>query len=239
MPDKLPEEFLAKLRAVSAMRPKRVIDHILKHGHVTTRELRELYDYEHAPRAARDVRELGIHLETFRVTSPGTKKKIAAYRFDPLGTASAAHSGRTAFPKAFKKTLITKYGCNCALCNGTFISGFLQIDHRIPYQVGGQSPGVLNPDDYMLVCRTCNRGKSWACEHCPNWLVDKKPETCLTCFWANPTEYTHIATLGTRRLNLVWTEEEVSQYDQLAKFATDDDTPIPEYVKEIIRDFCK
>lgn len=36
--------------------------------------------YEHAPRAARDVRELGIPLETYKIKD-STGKSIAAYRF--------------------------------------------------------------------------------------------------------------------------------------------------------------
>ena len=79
----LPEGFLKKLRSVTAKRAKTVIDHILKHGSVTTEELSELYGYEHAPRAARDVRELGIPLETYRVEGK-SGRRIAAYRFgDP------------------------------------------------------------------------------------------------------------------------------------------------------------
>lgn len=34
-------------------RPKAVIDHILKHGLITTDELKPLYGYNHPPRAAR------------------------------------------------------------------------------------------------------------------------------------------------------------------------------------------
>ena len=76
---KLPKDFLAKLKAVTKKRPKTVIDHILKHGFVTTEELKQM-GYEHAPRAARDVREQGIPLETFRVKD-SNGRSIAAYRF--------------------------------------------------------------------------------------------------------------------------------------------------------------
>jgi hypothetical protein len=47
-----PPEFLERLRAVSDLRPKRVIEHILKHGSVTTDELRTLYGYEHPPKGS-------------------------------------------------------------------------------------------------------------------------------------------------------------------------------------------
>ncbi len=74
---------MRRLRAVSDLRPKRVIDHILKSGFVTTEELREVYGYNHPPRAARDVRERGIPLETFRIRD-SQGRSIGAYRFgDP------------------------------------------------------------------------------------------------------------------------------------------------------------
>jgi hypothetical protein len=60
----LPKYFLRSLKAIAAKRPRAVIDHILKHGLVTTEELRSRYGYNHAPRAARDVREQGIPLVT-------------------------------------------------------------------------------------------------------------------------------------------------------------------------------
>ncbi len=74
---KYPKEFLELCASVTARRPKTVIDHLLKHGHITTEELKTKYGYDHPPRAARDVRELGIQLETFRVTA-ANGRKIAA-----------------------------------------------------------------------------------------------------------------------------------------------------------------
>ena len=50
---KYPKEFLELCKSVTAKRPKTVIDHILKHGHITTEELRNKYGYDHPPRAAR------------------------------------------------------------------------------------------------------------------------------------------------------------------------------------------
>lgn len=47
MPQKYPKEFLELCKSVTAKRPKTVIDHILKHGHITTEELKEKYGYNH------------------------------------------------------------------------------------------------------------------------------------------------------------------------------------------------
>ena len=55
---KYPREFLELCASVTGKRPKTVIDHILKRGHITTEELKNKYGYDHPPRAARDVREL-------------------------------------------------------------------------------------------------------------------------------------------------------------------------------------
>lgn len=63
---KLPPEFVNLCRSVTAKRPKTVIRHILKHGFITTQELKERYGYNHPPRAAREVKEHEIPLEMFR-----------------------------------------------------------------------------------------------------------------------------------------------------------------------------
>lgn len=56
----IPDAIRVLCATVTAKRPRTVIDHILKHGYVTTEELKEQYGYDHPPRAARDVREQGI-----------------------------------------------------------------------------------------------------------------------------------------------------------------------------------
>ena len=100
-PDNLPPEFLARLHALTGKRPKAVVDHILAHGYVTTEELKTQYCYNHPPRAARDVREQGIPLETFRVR--GTDGRlIAAYRFaDSAQFGGDRFAGRGVFSRQF------------------------------------------------------------------------------------------------------------------------------------------
>ncbi len=80
---KITSDFKKRLKAITAKRAKTVIDHVLKHGFITTEELNNTYGYDHPPRAARDVREQGIPLETFKVTG-SHGRTIGAYRFgDP------------------------------------------------------------------------------------------------------------------------------------------------------------
>ncbi len=143
MGDEIPKKLLERIKEVSAKRPRTVLEHVVKHGHITTEELKENYRYNHPPRAARDVREHGIALETYKVED-STGRVIAGYRLD-LKTAPSRGT----------------------LCGGKFDPTFLQVDHKVPYEVAGESEAE-NADAFMLVCGSCNRTKSWAGEHCEN-----------------------------------------------------------------------
>lgn len=48
-----PEDFIRRLKAVKGKRPRTVIEHILKHGQISTEELKSVYGYNHPPRAVR------------------------------------------------------------------------------------------------------------------------------------------------------------------------------------------
>ena len=230
----LPQEFVKQLKAVKARRPKIVIDHILEHGQITTEELRDLYGYDHPPRAARDVREQGIPLETFRVIGK-RGRRIGAYRFgNPSDVQRGRLGGRRAWPKSFKKDLEEAQGSRCAVCLTGFQSREPQIDHRIPYEVGGEQQGILNPVDFMLLYGSCNRAKSWSCEHCRNWKVEKALDICGTCYWANPGTYTHVALRLIRRLDITWSGAEVLEYERLVALSKQDQKELPEFVKSVL-----
>ena len=214
MKQKLPKSFLAKLNAVTQKRPRTVIQHILEHGYVTTEDLKNL-GYEHAPRAARDVREQGIPLETFRVKD-STGRSIAAYRFgDPKKTGDKLSkvAGRTVLSTALKKALIEKYGAKCFIYLQPMEERLLQIDHRIPYEIGGEQD-EKDIDCYMLLSPSANRAKSWTCEHCPNW-EPKDAGFCMRCFWAYPEKYTHIAGKEQRQIVITFTGDEIEDYNRL------------------------
>ena len=238
MPDQsLPVDFLERLKLVTKRRPKAVVDHILQHGFVTTEELTTLYGYEHAPRAARDVREEGIPLETFRVKN-SSGRSIGAYRFGDLSLLRKDRvGGRVAFSKKFKRDLAEQSGLRCAVCSTAYENRYLQVDHRVPYEVAGDtSPGDRKLQDYMLLCATCNRAKSWSCEHCENWLAEKKPELCATCYWASPGNYQHIALRPIRRLDVIWERDEVTDYDQLKQRAQASQKNLPDFVKAVLKE---
>lgn len=195
------------LQSVTGKRARTVIDHILEHGYITTEELSEKYGHDHPPRAARDVRESGIPLETFRVTD-SRGRRIGAYRFGDLGDVRQRRiAGRRALPKQLKEELMERERSRCQVCLTHLDGRYLQIDHRVPYEIGGEPAGKLQAADFMLLCSSCNRAKSWSCENCGNRTGARAPELCKTCYWGDPTEYSHIALLVVRRLELTWTDK--------------------------------
>lgn len=232
---RLPHDFVEKCKSVTAKRPRTVIEHILRHDYITTEELREKYGYNHPPRAARDVREQGIPLETFRVTG-SDGRNIGAYRFgNPARARFSKLAGRTAFAKALKTKLIKLHGSRCAIYLEEFDPQTLQIDHRIPYEVAGDNAADMDdPKAYMLLSGSANRAKSWSCEHCVNWQEVKNPDICQRCYWAFPEDYAHVAMQQARRTDIMWIGDEISVYDRLKKRTKELQKDIPKYIKEII-----
>lgn len=199
---------------------------------MTTEELKERYGYNHPPRAARDVRELGIPLETFRVTG-SDGRKIAAYKFGEINKARFSKlAGRTGLSKQLKDELIKRYGCKCFIYLEESNERELQIDHRVPFEVDGEPE--LQPENFMLLCGSANRAKSWSCEHCINWNNLKDKSICLSCYWAYPESYSHIAMRQVRRIDLLWQGDEVEIYESLKQQANLLNKEISELVKEII-----
>jgi len=228
-------ELLVLLRSVHSKRPRTVIEHILKHGFVTTEELKDRYGYNHPPRAAADVRDNGIPLETFSTTDKDGRK-IAAYRFGSLQDIRRGQiGGRRAFPKAFKSALIQRDGELCLVCSISYQARYLQIDHCVPYLVCGETTGPLDPAEHMLICASCNRAKSWSCEHCRNGTVEKNEAVCQSCYWASPLQYDHIALRTIRRLALVWEEGETTHYERLFRLAQHAQQPLPIFVKKALK----
>lgn len=236
MKKKLPKEFLEKLNSVTSKRPKTVIEHIIKHGSVTTEELKAL-GYEHPPRAARDVRELGIPLETFYVKD-STGRRIAAYRFGDYsknGDSLSKIAGRTVLSKALKKALVEKFGAKCFIYLQPMDERLLQVDHRIPYEIGGEQK-YDTIDCYMLLSPSANRAKSWTCEHCPNW-ISKDADYCMNCFWAHPENYTHVAGKELKQIIITFTGDEIEDYKKLIELVGVDEAE--NTIKGLIESFIK
>jgi len=232
----LPEEIIQLVKSVKlSKRARIVVEHILEYGSITTEDLEKMYEYKHPPRAARDVREAGIPLETFLVES-SDGRQIAGYRLGDLTDIQQDRlHGRRIFSKRFKEQLYEISNGKCGICSGNFESRYLQIDHRVPYEISGEEKGTKrDARDYMLVCGSCNRAKSWSCEHCPNLLTEKAQRVCLRCYWGSPENYAHIALREVRRVDILWDENEIQTYEKLREIARKNRYTIPDYVKKII-----
>jgi hypothetical protein len=229
---KLPLEFVRHVKSIAGLRPRRVIAHILEHGYVTTEELKSVYGYEHPPRAARDVREAGIPLVTKRV-SGATGRMVGAYIFgDPAQVRRDRVDGRQVLSRHFKEQVFAAYGYRCGICSAKYEFRYLQCDHRIPYEISGEPDGERIVADYMPLCGTDQRAKSWSCEHCPNFTAGD-PEVCDGCYWANPREYSHVATQQERRVDITWQGSEVAAYDDLRERANASSTTVADLLKRL------
>lgn len=237
MSNEVDPRILALCEQVSAKRPRTVIDHILQHGQVTTEELRDHYGYDHPPRAARDVREEGIPLVTVWVRSPLTGRRIGAYRFgNPHDIKRGRIGGRRAFSKAFRDRLISYYDSRDAITGEKMDARYLQIDHRIPYEVAGDTiHDETKLEDYMLLDASSQRAKSWSCEQCPNWQQHHDDRVCRSCFWAFPQQYTHVAGEQVRRVHIEWRGEEIDVFERLHSRAEREDTTVAALLKRLAR----
>jgi hypothetical protein len=232
---KYPKKFLVFVKSITNKRAKTVIDHILANGKISTEELKNL-GYNHPPRAVRDVREAGIPIETIRLKG-SDGRSMAVYKFgDVTKLKEERLAGRMAFSKEFKNNLYKDCGGICTICRGHFELRYLQVDHRIPYEVGGDKVDAFQKkkDEYMLICGSCNRAKSWSCEHCVNLQGNKSARVCKTCYWGSPEAFNHVATEELRRLDIQWQGKEVVQYDQVKKKAEKENLTMPEFVKKVV-----
>jgi len=231
MPDKvpaLPKGLLERIAAVTNKRARFVLDSIVKNGLITTEDINRA-GYEHPPRAAQDVRDLGFRLKTIKVKH-SNGRSIAAYVFDEWEL-EAGKEGRRFLPKKERDGLIHAAGEKCQICGAEHN---LQVDHRIPYEVAGESQsGEAEP--YQILCGSCNRKKSWACEHCQNWLEDKSLDVCGSCYWAEPTDYRHVAMQQQRRVDLIWIGGEVKDFERIRREATRHKRSVAEEIKRVLR----
>ncbi|MDF5707466.1 MAG: hypothetical protein PUP90_07215 [Nostoc sp. S4] len=56
----------------------------------------------------------------------------------------------------------------------------------------------------------------------------------MSCYWAYPESYTHIAMRQVRRIDLIWQEENIDIYERLKQQAVNLNKEIPQLIKEII-----
>ena len=112
---------------------------------------------------------------------------------------------------------------------------YLQIDHRVPYEVVGEGfHEEANVEEYMLLDASSQRAKSWSCEQCRNWLEDQDVAVCRSCFWAFPESYAHIAGEQVRRVDVQWRgPDEVKAFDRLRARAQRENITVAAFLKRL------
>lgn len=218
-------EFVDWIKALPmSSRAAAARDHLLQHGSLTTEQLSDM-GYQHPPRAVADLQDAGATIDKASVIG-STGRRIAQYTL--VDVMSSGRAGRVNIPKKFRLDLNRAYNHKCAICSGTFEDRQLQADHRVPFRIAGDTG--LNQADYMPLCASDNRSKSWSCEHCPNWEI-KDVDTCNTCFWAHPEDYTHVAMQPERRLVVTLQGDDTDAYDKLKKAAKTSGSTVEEEAK--------
>ncbi len=201
---------------------------------MTTEELTEQYAYNHPPRAKKDAMDLGFPVVSHRVRSKDGTRSIAAYSLDLDATIIDRRTGRKLIAKAFRDELLKLADGRCAICGGTFPDRALQVDHRIPYEIAGESH-QFHVADFQMLCASCNRSKSWTCEReCQNW-TERSLAVCATCIWASPEGYEHIATQQRRQITLTWDGAEVELFDGIRAAAQTEGLDVATYLRRLLR----
>ena len=225
MPDPIDDpEFVGWINGLRLSRRARVArDILLERGSVTTAELNDL-GYDHPPRVIADLKDAGVSVRREDVRIDG--RRMARYTLERT-TGSAAELRRV-LPRALRDEVFRRHEYRCAVCGGQYSSRELQLDHRVPFRIAGD-PTVPAVSDFMPLCGSDNRAKSWTCEHCANWTA-RDPEMCRTCHWAEPTAYRHVAGEQERRLVISVRGADVATFDRLAAAAAERGTTPGDWV---------
>ena len=59
----------------------------------------------------------------------------------------------------------------------------------------------------------------------------------MSCYWATPEDFAHIALELIRHLDIVWKGKEVPEYDRLLELSKHAQKDFPDFVKEALRDY--
>lgn len=207
---------------------------MLEKGSITTDQLKEM-GYEHPPRAIGDVKDNGIPvIKKMEVSKTG--RRMARYFLGLASDIRDGQTGRTNFSKKFRQQLLAAYGSKDAITGAVHEPRSLQIDHRVPFRVGGDA-GLATDDiaAFMLLDGKSQRQKSFSCEQCQNFLSLGDPEICRTCFWAFPESYSHVAMQELRRVDIVWQGDEIHDFDAIKNRAEQCGQTITEYLKSLGR----
>lgn len=185
--------------------------------------------------AIRDLKDKGIRMTKRTLTVEG--RRTASYWILTAEEAGSSDrlEGRTAIPVAFRRELFEAWDSQCAICLTKFPTRLLQPDHRVPFRVAGEVD-AFRVEDFMPLCGSHNRQKSFECERCPNYEVGDLA-VCNSCYWASPEGYEHVATLPQRNVSITFRSEvEVALFNEMGVLADEADLSLPDWIKRSVRE---
>ena len=112
----------------------------------------------------------------------------------------------------------------------------LQPDHRIPYEIGGDPDDMMRTDYFMLLSPSVNRDKSWACEHCPNWI--QKITAFVSPVIMHFQKNIRISLVfKERKINILFRNQDIGLYEQIVKQANMENISIQDFTKRML-EYC-
>jgi len=129
-----------------SLRAKRALNFLLENGTVTTGDLLAA-GYAHPPRAIRDLKDAGFEVSSKLVTVDG--RRMSEYTL--VDSVTEGGGQRRPVSHRFRNHVFEVHGHRCAVCGVVFITRQLQLDHRVPFHVGGD-PVIPTVDDFMPLC---------------------------------------------------------------------------------------
>ena len=205
---------------------------LIEKGEMTTKELEES-GYGHPPRVRMDLQDIGIEIGThYDTPNPQSGNRMGTY-YLISPTPGEITKKRRPPPKSFKKKLVTKHKNLCAITQYVFPENELQMDHRIPFLVGGD-PDSYKLDDWMPLSGSAQMLKKKACDDCENSSA-KDVKICGTCYWAFPESYTHVATIPQIVATMVFRgDDEVKLFEKISDIAKNNNRSDNEIIKSIL-----
>ena len=137
-----------------------------------------------------------------------------------------------------KERLAKLHGSVCVFCGKRLEANDRELAHKLPIEIFGELSPVerLNPDNYQLVCKKCNRLKREATSH--GAFDDKQDgiEVVKQNYWYDPIQYRKNKDDSLFNQSIVvWnTNKDIQTYKQVKQFAEESGKDFQTALKSIV-----
>lgn len=234
------EEYIHDIYDNLYPRAKAAADLLMEKGVITKYDFEETHvPVSQAPRAIRDLKDHGIPIETLRkISVPQAKTKVNRYTLGSIDNINTSmRYGRMYDPTGMKEKLAKLHGDVCVFCGKKLTAKDRELDHKLPVNIFGDLSPVerLNPDNYQLVCRGCNRLKREATSHGAFDDQREGMDIVKQNYWYDPVQYRKNRDDRLYAHNvIVWnTSKDIQAYKQISQYAKDSSKSFQEALKDI------